>query len=70
MTTIGKFEGDKAWLVGSDSRNRGSLFVAIWSGTATEIADCGALAVYPAGGWRRDGLLRPSRVPDDTRGRD
>lgn len=51
MTTVGKFEGDKAWLVGSDNRNRGSLHADIWNGTAAELTDCGALAVYPAGGW-------------------
>ncbi|MFJ7244282.1 S8 family peptidase [Kitasatospora sp. NPDC098652] len=64
MTTVGKFEGDKAWLVGSDNRNRGSLHADIWSGTAAELADCGALAVYPAGGWwkynnRSDRVGRP-----------
>ncbi|MEK2491059.1 hypothetical protein WN990_16005 [Kitasatospora purpeofusca] len=64
MTTVGKIDGDKAWLVGSDNRNRGSLHADIWSGTAAELADCGALAVYPAGGWwkyndRSDRVGRP-----------
>ncbi len=64
MTTVGKFEGDKAWIVGSDNRNRGSLHADIWRGTAAELADCGALAVYPAGGWwkynnRSDRVGRP-----------
>ncbi|MCX4688595.1 S8 family serine peptidase [Kitasatospora purpeofusca] len=64
ITTVGKFEGDDAWLVGSENRNRGSLHADIWSGTAVELADCGALAVYPAGGWwkynnRSDRVGRP-----------
>ncbi|MFF0136425.1 S8 family peptidase [Streptomyces sp. NPDC005227] len=51
ITTVAAFESDKNWVVGSDNRNRGSLHADIWHGTATELADCGALAVYPAGGW-------------------
>lgn len=52
MITVGKFEGNKAWLVGSGNRNRGSLHADLWNGTAAELANCGALAIYPAGGWR------------------
>jgi hypothetical protein len=51
MTRYGKFESDDAWLVGSTNRNRGSLHSDIWRGSAAELADCGILAVYPAGGW-------------------
>ncbi|MCT7350655.1 MULTISPECIES: S8 family peptidase [Streptomyces] len=45
------FESDIRWLVGPRFRNLGSLHADIWRGTATELADCGALAVYPVGGW-------------------
>jgi hypothetical protein len=51
ITGTAAFESDKNWVVGTDNRNRGSLHADIWHGTATELADCGALAVYPAGGW-------------------
>ncbi|MDX2727702.1 S8 family peptidase [Streptomyces sp. PA03-2a] len=45
------FEGDSNWLVGSRNRNQGSLHSDIWQGSATELADCGVLAIFPSGGW-------------------
>ncbi|MGW4809514.1 S8 family peptidase [Kitasatospora sp. NPDC004272] len=64
ITTVGRFESDKFWLAGTDNRNRGSLHSDVWTGSAAELADCGALAVYPAGGWwkyhnRADRVGRP-----------
>ncbi|MFJ9691389.1 S8 family peptidase [Kitasatospora sp. NPDC101183] len=64
ITTISRFESDRFWLAGSDNRNRGSLHSDIWTGSAAELADCGVLAVYPAGGWwkynnRADRVGRP-----------
>ncbi|WP_055713875.1 S8 family peptidase [Streptomyces torulosus] len=50
-TTIRPFDADKNWLVGPTNRDRGCLHADIWKGTARELADCGVLAVYPAGGW-------------------
>ena len=41
------------WVVGSDTRELGSLHSDIWRGTASELADCGYLAVYPVSGWWR-----------------
>lgn len=51
ITNVARFEGDDNWLVGPTNRNRGSLHADVWRGTGAELADCGALAVYPAGGW-------------------
>ncbi|MGW6872483.1 hypothetical protein ACWGHA_09130 [Streptomyces xanthophaeus] len=64
MTSTAAFEGDGNWLVGPANRKRGSLHADIWHGTAEELADCGALAVFPAGGWwkynnRADRVGRP-----------
>ncbi|WP_406369667.1 S8 family peptidase [Streptomyces sp. NBC_00647] len=60
------FEGDANWLVGPRNRNQGSLHSDIWQGSATELADCGVLAVFPSGGWwkthnRADRVGRPVR---------
>ncbi|TXS47010.1 hypothetical protein EAO77_32415 [Streptomyces sp. t39] len=37
--------------MGPTNRDRGCLHADVWRGTARELADCGVLAVYPAGGW-------------------
>ncbi|MFD8912943.1 S8 family peptidase [Streptomyces sp. NPDC059575] len=50
-TTGRPFDTDKDWLIGRTNRDRGSLHADIWRGTARELADCGVLAVFPAGGW-------------------
>ncbi|MBV9025833.1 MAG: S8 family peptidase [Streptomycetaceae bacterium] len=60
------FEGDANWLVGPRNRNQGSLHADIWRGSAAELAECGVLAVHPAGGWwkshnRTDRVGRPVR---------
>lgn len=41
------------WVIGSDTRELGSLHSDIWRGTASQLADCGYLAVYPVTGWWR-----------------
>ena len=43
--------GDPAWLIGMQSRHRGSLHGDIWRGTAADLASRGAIAVYPTAGW-------------------
>lgn len=56
---IGKDTDDKPnttndsnrWIVGIRERNRGSVNSDIWVGPASEIAQCGIIAVYPASGW-------------------
>jgi hypothetical protein len=43
---------DTAWLFGAElQRSSGSLHTDIWTGTAADLAQRGALAVYPVGGW-------------------
>ncbi len=44
---------DPAWLIGTQSRHRGSLHGDIWRGTAADLASRGAIAVYPTSGWWR-----------------
>ena len=44
------------WLIGSKSRNRGSLHQDMWRGTAAELGSKSRIAVYPVTGWWR---LRP-----------
>lgn len=42
---------DSSWLLGINSRHRGSLHSDIWRGSAVELARRGELAVYPVSGW-------------------
>lgn len=39
------------WFLGEQARNHGSLHQDEWAGTATELAECNHIAVYPVGGW-------------------
>ncbi|GAA2684923.1 MULTISPECIES: S8 family peptidase [Actinosynnema] len=39
------------WVIGADSRSLGSLHSDIWTGTASDLAQRGIIAVYPVGGW-------------------
>ena len=39
------------WLIGKQTRHRGSLHADIWHGSAADLASRGSLAVYPAVGW-------------------
>ena len=45
--------GDPAWLIGAQSRHRGSLHGDTWRGSAADLASRGHIAVYPAMGWWR-----------------
>ncbi len=51
---------DPGWLIGKQSRHRGSLHSDTWCGSAAELASRGSLAVYPTLGWwkTRPGLAR------------
>ncbi len=42
---------DPQWLIGKQTRHRGSLHSDIWRGSAADLASRGVLAVYPALGW-------------------
>ena len=42
------------WTLGIQLRNRGSLHSDWWTGTASDLADCGHVGVYPVVGWWRE----------------
>jgi hypothetical protein len=42
------------WFLGSQLRNRGSIHSDVWEGTAADLAQRGAVGVYPVGGWWRE----------------
>lgn len=42
------------WAIGDQGRTRGSLHSDWWTGTATELASCGQVAVFPVTGWWRE----------------
>lgn len=44
---------DPAWLIGRQSRHRGSLHGDVWKGSAAELASRGHIGIYPALGWWR-----------------
>jgi hypothetical protein len=44
----------QAWILGEKLRARGSIHSDWWSGTASELADCGHIGVYPVIGWWRE----------------
>lgn len=46
--------GSERWEFGAQSRNCGSLHSDIWKGTATQVAGCNVIAVYPVIGWWRE----------------
>jgi hypothetical protein len=41
----------KNWCLGTQARHKGSVHSDIWQGSATELANCGMLAVFPRVGW-------------------
>jgi hypothetical protein len=47
--------GQVSWLVGSNQRNYGSLHQDEWTTSGAELASTGKLAVYPVGGWWKNG---------------
>ncbi|MFE1593569.1 S8 family peptidase [Nocardia sp. NPDC058705] len=59
----GKPKADSGWLLGPKQRQRGSLCSDMWEGSASDLADRGCVAVYPAGGWwtRQDMAARADR---------
>ena len=55
---------DPDWLIGTQTRHRGSLHGDIWRGSAADLASRGCLAVYPVVGWwkTRQALARYDRA--------
>lgn len=43
--------GDTSWILGTNSRHKGSIHSDIWSGSAADLASRGVVAVYPTTGW-------------------
>jgi hypothetical protein len=46
--------GPDGWLVGTETRNRGSLHADIWEGTAADLAARGMVAIFPVTGWWKE----------------
>lgn len=46
--------GPSAWYLGSQERNRGSIHSDILMGSAADLAERGAIAVYPVSGWWKE----------------
>jgi hypothetical protein len=44
----------QSWEIGPDLRTKGSIHSDCWSGTASELASAGFVAVYPITGWWRE----------------
>lgn len=57
---------DPNWLLGTQTRHRGSLHSDIWRGTAAELADRGMIGIYPALGWWKT-MLKQGRCNDRVR---
>jgi hypothetical protein len=47
-------QDDRPWTVGSKGRTHGSIHSDWWTGTASELAQCNLVAVYPVTGWWRE----------------
>ncbi|HEU4653139.1 MAG TPA: S8 family peptidase [Steroidobacteraceae bacterium] len=45
---------DSGWIVGPNLRHHGSIHTDVWQGRASELAERGAVAVYPTLGWWRE----------------
>lgn len=45
---------EKNWFLGPNTRDSGSVHCDIWRGTAVELAQKDAIAVYPVGGWWKE----------------
>ena len=41
-------------MLGRDYRNQGSLHSDVWSGTAADLAQRDAIAIFPVGGWWKE----------------
>lgn len=50
----GSGRDDRNWQLGDHLRRKGSLHSDTWCGTAAQLADCGAIAVFPVTGWWKE----------------
>jgi hypothetical protein len=47
----GTTRADLGWIIGAKARTRGSIHSDIWKGRAADLAQLGAIAVFPTVGW-------------------
>jgi hypothetical protein len=52
--TVLSSSGSDNWVLGPRVRNAGSLHSDYWRGTAADLAQRSAIAVYPVGGWWKE----------------
>ncbi len=52
LNSTRKYDDD--WFLGEKNRNHGSIHSDIWYGSAADLAQRGAIAVYPVGGWWKE----------------
>jgi hypothetical protein len=50
----GSASGSDRWVIGSQTRNVGSIHSDIWEGTAAQMATCNMIGIYPIIGWWRE----------------
>lgn len=46
--------GSDRWLIGKNTRHRGSVHSDVWEGTAADLATSNLIGIYPAIGWWRE----------------
>ncbi len=51
---ISRDTDDNKWFLGPTARDGGSIHSDIWYGTAVELAEKDAIAIYPVGGWWKE----------------
>jgi hypothetical protein len=44
----------EGWFLGEQARNKGSIHSDEWAGTAADLAERGAVGIYPVSGWWKD----------------
>jgi hypothetical protein len=49
---------EEKWFIGKRARNRGSIHSDVYRTIASDLADSGAIGVFPVGGWWKDGTRR------------
>ncbi|MCK4920854.1 MAG: S8 family peptidase, partial [Bacteroidales bacterium] len=45
--------GGENWIIGPNSRNKGTIHKDLWEGTASELATKNLIAIFPVNGWYR-----------------
>jgi hypothetical protein len=47
-------DSNNNWFLGQKNRNHGSIHSDVWHGSAADLAQRGAIAIYPVGGWWKE----------------